>query len=242
MANPTSNFGWQMPTSTDLVADLPADFEVFGQAVDTSLKNLNPETTLGDISYRSSTANTNTRLAIGSSGQVLTVSGGVPAWASPASGSMTLLSTTTISSGTSTITLNSIDQTYINLVLSFEDLVLSANAYVTMTMNNTGSVYASNISDSGGTGLNPTGTAYMPGSGANLSSTSDSNIVATIQNYAVSGIYKGVFTNGLMKDPTGYSTVQGKIIANITNAITRLDFTLSTGTYTSGTIKLYGVK
>jgi hypothetical protein len=40
MANPTTNFGWQMPTATDLVTDLPADFEVFGQAVDTALVDL----------------------------------------------------------------------------------------------------------------------------------------------------------------------------------------------------------
>jgi hypothetical protein len=40
MANPTSNFGWQMPTPTDLVTDLPADFEVFGQAVDSSMADL----------------------------------------------------------------------------------------------------------------------------------------------------------------------------------------------------------
>lgn len=40
MTNPTSNFGWQMPTPTDLVTDLPADFEVFGQAVDTTLADL----------------------------------------------------------------------------------------------------------------------------------------------------------------------------------------------------------
>lgn len=40
MANPTSNFGWQMPTPVDLVTDLPADFEVFGQAVDSSLADL----------------------------------------------------------------------------------------------------------------------------------------------------------------------------------------------------------
>ena len=37
MANPTTNFNWQMPTSTDLVTDLPADFEVFGQAVDNTV-------------------------------------------------------------------------------------------------------------------------------------------------------------------------------------------------------------
>jgi hypothetical protein len=40
VANPTSNFGWQMPTPVDLVTDLPADFEVFGQAVDSSLADL----------------------------------------------------------------------------------------------------------------------------------------------------------------------------------------------------------
>ena len=80
MTNPTSNYSWQMPTSTDLVTDLPADFEVFGQAVDTTTKALNPSTTLGDIEYRSATANTNTRLPIGTTGQVLAVSGGVPAW------------------------------------------------------------------------------------------------------------------------------------------------------------------
>lgn len=45
MTNPTSNFGWQMPTSTDLVTDLPADFETFGQAVDTSLADLKGGTT-----------------------------------------------------------------------------------------------------------------------------------------------------------------------------------------------------
>jgi len=45
MANPTTNYGWQMPTPTDLVTDLPADFEVFGQAVDTSLIDLKGGTT-----------------------------------------------------------------------------------------------------------------------------------------------------------------------------------------------------
>lgn len=84
MANPTTNYGWPMPTSTDLVTDLPADFAAFGQPVDTSLKALNPETTLGDIAYRSATSNTNTRLGIGTNGQVLAVSGGVPSWTTTA--------------------------------------------------------------------------------------------------------------------------------------------------------------
>ena len=40
MSNPTTPFNWQMPTSTDLVTDLPADFEVFGQAVASSMADL----------------------------------------------------------------------------------------------------------------------------------------------------------------------------------------------------------
>jgi hypothetical protein len=40
MSNPTTPFNWQMPTATDLVTDLPADFEVFGQAVATSMADL----------------------------------------------------------------------------------------------------------------------------------------------------------------------------------------------------------
>jgi len=55
MANPTSNYGWQMPTPTDLVTDLPADFEVFGQAVDTSLLGLKGGTTGQVLSKTSGT-------------------------------------------------------------------------------------------------------------------------------------------------------------------------------------------
>ena len=81
-----------MPTSTDLVTDLPADFEVFGQAVDTQMKtNANAATqkatltTTGDI-YYASAASTPARRAIGTTGDVLTVSGGVPVWSAPAGG------------------------------------------------------------------------------------------------------------------------------------------------------------
>jgi hypothetical protein len=55
MANPTSNFNWQMPTATDLVTDLPADFEVFGQAVDSSMADL-----LGGTSGQILAKNSNT--------------------------------------------------------------------------------------------------------------------------------------------------------------------------------------
>ena len=83
MSNPTTPFSWQMPTATDLVTDLPADFDVALQGVDTRLKALQPGTTLGDLVYSSATANTSTRLGIGTSSQVLGVVSGVPAWIDP---------------------------------------------------------------------------------------------------------------------------------------------------------------
>jgi hypothetical protein len=55
MANPTTNFGWVMPTSTDLVTDLPADFATFGQAVDTSMAELKGGTTGQVLSKTSNT-------------------------------------------------------------------------------------------------------------------------------------------------------------------------------------------
>lgn len=55
MSNPTTPFGWQMPTNTDLVTDLPADFEVFGQAVATSMADL-----LGGTSGQVLAKNSNT--------------------------------------------------------------------------------------------------------------------------------------------------------------------------------------
>jgi hypothetical protein len=56
MANPTTNFGWVMPTSTDLVTDLPADFNTFGQGVDTSMAELLGGTT-GQILSKTSGTN-----------------------------------------------------------------------------------------------------------------------------------------------------------------------------------------
>jgi hypothetical protein len=76
----TTNYGWTTPDDTALVKDGASAIRTLGSSVDTTTKNLNPETTLGDLSFRSSTSNVNTRIPIGSSGQHLTVVAGVPAW------------------------------------------------------------------------------------------------------------------------------------------------------------------
>jgi hypothetical protein len=89
----TTNYSWTTPDDTDLVKDGAAAIRTLGSSVDTTTKALNPSTTLGDIEYRSSTANTNTRLGIGTTGQVLGVSSGVPAWITHRASGTTIVST-----------------------------------------------------------------------------------------------------------------------------------------------------
>jgi hypothetical protein len=76
-------------------------------------------TTTGDI-YYASAANTPARLGIGSAGQTLTVSGGIPAWATPSSGGMTLISET-VASALSSLSFSSLGS-YKQLLLEWHNI------------------------------------------------------------------------------------------------------------------------
>jgi hypothetical protein len=114
----TTNYGWTTPDDTALVKDGAAAIRTLGSSVDTTTKNLNPSTSLGDIEYRSSTANTNTRLGIGSTGDVLTVAGGVPTWAAPAAGGKVLQVVQGIKTGTATTSSTSFSDTGITATIT----------------------------------------------------------------------------------------------------------------------------
>jgi hypothetical protein len=107
----TTNYSWSTPDDTSLVKDGAAAIRTLGSSIDTTTKALNPSTTLGDIEYRSSTANTNTRLGIGTTGQVLTVAGGVPSWATPATATSKVVQivTSTYSTETTNTTTTLVD-------------------------------------------------------------------------------------------------------------------------------------
>jgi len=104
----TTNYSWTTPDDTALVKDGASAIRSLGTAIDTTTKNLNPSTTAGDIEYRSSTANVNTRLAIGTAGQILKVNSGAtaPEWGSayPNFVGCSLYSTAGQSISTSTLT------------------------------------------------------------------------------------------------------------------------------------------
>ena len=260
-----------MPTSSDLVTDLPADFEVFGQAVDTSLADLkggttnqvlaknsnadmdfkwvadaagmtNPMTTTGDTIY-SSSGSTPARLGIGTAGQVLQVNSGAtaPEWATFATGGMTQLATGSMSGAS--VTISSISGAYRNLQLVIQNALPSTQAGMVMRFN----------SDSGTSYLNYSST--LSGSGANYNETynkisSDQHTSGT--NLSVTDIYDyaNTTTRKLSKS-LGITQNNGTPTMNLsdtrgswnsTSAITSITLLFYTGTISSGTYFLYGVK
>ena len=305
MSNPTSNFGWVMPTSTDLVTDLPADFAVFGQGVDTTMADLKGGTTGQILSKATNTdmdfvwtnaapgditgvtagtgitgggtsgtvtvtndmattittsgdlisgtgSGTYTRRGIGSTGQVLTVSGGVPAWTTPSSGSMTLLQTFTFDNTVTNYTYSSIPSTYTNL------LVIGSGIQFAGTAAESGPI---NIVINGDTGSNYNGQqiranptlSQNSGNGAAFdigivgANTTDSSIrfgqfALTIYGYASSTLYKAMTSFGCATNDNVFKQNISMCQWNNTAAITSLKFIDPYAkNFKAGTIRIYGV-
>ena len=244
----TTNYGWTTPDDTALVKDGAAAIRTLGSSVDTTTKALNPSTTLGDIEYRSSTANTNTRLGIGTTGQVLQVSGGVPSWQTPAGGGgMTLLSTTSLTGSTTSIT--GISGSYKNLYIVMSGLTSSAAGTTDLRFNNnSGSVYFRAVVE-----FFPANTKTESFTTETLVSTpwnyatapSDANNITVIDiyNYASSSTYKlfEILGYQLRNSPSEkyLNTNRGVFESNTT--IDRIDFIRSSGTFSTGTVLIYGV-
>jgi hypothetical protein len=246
MATTTPNYGWTVPTSTDLVKDGATAIETLGDSVDATVKALNPETTLGDIAYRSSTANTNTRLGIGTSGQVLSVSGGVPAWTTPASGGgMTDLASGSLSG--SSLDLSSISGSYNDLVLVLRGMTYSASVTSFSVLANTISDYTMNVLDlSNATFQTDGGSArgsISPFYNTMIAAQTGSALRITVYDYANTTSWKHVtcqfvstYAGPNISTDFTYATVKS------TAAITRLRANPGGGTYSTGTYTLYGVK
>jgi hypothetical protein len=240
----TTNYGWTTPDDTALVKDGAAAIRTLGSSVDTTTKALNPSTTLGDIEYRSSTANTNTRLGIGSSGQVLSVSGGVPAWTTPSASALTLISATSITNGVSSMSLNNVfSSTYKNYRVIINWLEgSSTTATVSLRLR------ASGTDNSGATAYQPRGWKNTGGTLAGFGTAGSSiplNVLTGARPVTVMDVLLPQTTDqtnfiidsfeGFNNDAWGFGATH-----NVGAAYDGFTVFPSTGTFTGGTIYVYG--
>jgi hypothetical protein len=101
----------------------------------------NPMTTTGDTIY-SSSGSTPARLGIGTTGQVLTVAGGVPSWATPAAGGGKVLQVVFASTSTET---SSSSDTFADTTLSGTITPSSATSKILVLVNQNGIYKAGSI-------------------------------------------------------------------------------------------------
>ena len=239
----TTNYGWTTPDDTALVKDGAAAIRTLGTSVDTTTKNLNPSTTLGDIEYRSSTANTNTRLGIGTSGQFLSVVGGVPAWATVSTGGMTLLASGTLSGATTN--LSSISGSYNDLQLIVNDFYPSTASGFKIRPNSLTTGYlGGGVYNAGGTaGVGSTYSDQIGGITQIPASSQKTVFVLKIFDYANTSAKK-YFSFDYYYVDTG-STITTSFqrgIIDTTSAISNIEIITNSGTWSAGSYKLYGVK
>jgi len=239
----TTNYSWTTPDDSALVKDGASAIRSLGTAIDTTTKNLNPSTTLGDIEYRSSTANTNTRLGIGTTGQVLTVSGGVPAWSTPAAGGgMTLLSTTTLS-GTST-TVSSINGSYKHLFVEVYGAVwATGTASLQFELNTNNLSFKKFTGTSFSTSALQTTCNVEDGSQQELNTGGNNYHSFIFYNYASSTTYKTWEVIGGYESSTSTGRTTMILGAVSTNTAVNSFTFKNDGPYafSAGTIKIYGV-
>lgn len=276
MAN-TTNFGWETPDDTDLVKDGALAMRTLGSAIDTSLVDLKGGTTGQVLAKASNTdldytwtaidplvildakgdlisatsADTPARLAVGTDGQVLTADSTASTglkWATASSGGVTLLSTTTCSTGTTTV--STINQTYTDLQIVIYGLNLSTAASVNFNINgNATGIYATGIragNSSGGTGAaftNTTNTGFQINQGQLIAGGNTSNAwKININNYSSTAIRKNITLVGGFDAGSEIMKYTEGGYWNNTSAISSFTLTTSTGTFSGGTILVYGVK
>ena len=197
----------------------------------------NPMTTTGDTIY-SSSGSTPARLGIGTTGQVLTVAGGIPSWATSSSGSMTLLSTTSLSGAS--VTISSISGSYTHLWINISGLTANTGATNTISLEFNGvgadGVITTQISNNV-VGSNSSNASWNIGEQASGATSYFNGFLydySSVKLTSLEGMWGG-------KDQFTYNRFTSGFF-NRDAAITSIKILANNTTMTAGSLKIYGVK
>ena len=234
----TSAIQTQLNTKQAIVAGV-SDTEIsyldgVTSAIQTQIntKITNPLTTTGDVIY-SSSGSTPARLGVGSAGQFLGVSGGVPSWLTPSAGGMTLIGTYTPSS--TSFTISSIPQTYRSLFLVGNVALSASSSFLTIATNSNAAFFTGLVA--GAAGQNNSGSIL-----ATSVSMANIDMQMTITNYTATGGngYKPLMASGRANGGSGGLFISGGVAVSST-AITSITFSNPGGLTLSGSVSLFGV-
>ena len=177
----------------------------------------------------------------GNSGKYLTTNGTASSWGTVAAGSMTLISTTTLTGAT--VTLSSIPQTYKMLRFIIKGMLHNGGGNNTLEfkVNSTSGIYVTAKSTTNvaantiTTSLAEIVEGFQPAVTGNLS-------VHDLYEYANTTTYKYLDTKTFNSDgATTWAISNYRTAIRTTSAITSLNFALAASTFNGGTLELYGV-
>jgi hypothetical protein len=229
MATTTPNFGWSVPTSSDLVKNGATAIETLGDSIDASMAEL-----LG-----------------GTTGQVLSKTTATNmdfTWATP--GGMTLINTGGTALSGASVTVSSIPSTYTNLLIVLSNYYTATADSATQIYFNgdTGANYTYsrirniNATLNGASGLNTTYAEINTRSIATNTSGKTANSQVTIYRYTDTTANKFFdYTSSAVESTNNVANVTGAANYKGTSAISSITV-YADSNFSGGTIYVYGVK
>jgi hypothetical protein len=254
-----------MPDPTDFVTDLPADFEIFGDAVDTTLEAIETKldviTTEGDLIVGDASGEP-VRLPIGTAGQLLVSDGDTAEWATFSSGGMTLIASANPSAAT-TVSFTSIPTSFKSLIVVWTDVRQSiTTGYFSVRLNNSTTnanyAFAARGALNSGTASNVITTTFEFESVSLFGTNQSSGVVSSHDTSGGTEFLRGhgsfeIFGADLTTAPkiVQWQSQGSKAGTSIgifgdgryseTAAITQIDFIRNSTQTITGTFRLYGI-
>jgi hypothetical protein len=237
----TTNYGWVTPDDTDLVKDGAAAIRTLGTSIDTSFAADEGDLLVGG------TSDIFEALPIGAAGTVLTSDGDTAEWVAPATGAYTLLASGNFSTGSATLAITSIPNTYQELYVVLRDVAPSTTpAQIQMRLNNDSSALYESTTTSPLKSAAPfTQTIIGITGGRNVFNTGVDNFqVIRIPGYANTNAFKLLTSSYLVQeDASNWSGGLNSGFYRSNTAISEINFLNSGGfNWAAGSYELFGVK